>query len=82
MKKRFLLFGWLLYLGYAGNNNALGSNRDAAITNSLSLVLLGFIVIIFFSTDLQEEESYKTDLCWIVSGIICIFLYILEIRQR
>lgn len=25
---------------------------------------------------MQEEESYKTDLCWIVSGIICIFLYI------
>lgn len=75
-EKRFLLFGWLLYLGYAVITMLWAVNRDAAITNSLSLVLLGFIVIIFFSTDLQEEESYKTDLCWIVSGIICIFLYI------
>ena len=75
-EKRFLLFAWLLYLGYAVITMLWAVNRDAAITNSLSLVLLGFIVIIFFSTDLQEEESYKTDLCWIVAGIICIFLYI------
>ena len=75
-KKRFLLFGWLLYLGYAVITMLWAVNQDAAITNSLSLVLLGFIVIIFFSTDLQEEESYKIDLCWIVAGIICILLYI------
>ena len=75
-EKRFLLFGWLLYLGYAVITMLWAVNQDAAITNSLSLVLLGFIVIIFFSTDLQEEESYKTDLCWIVAGIICILLYI------
>ena len=75
-EKRFLLCAWLLYLGYAVITMLWAVNRDAAITNSLSLVLLGFIVIIFFSTDLQEEESYKTDLCWIVAGIICILLYI------
>lgn len=75
-EKRFLLFAWLLYLGYAVITMLWAVNQDAAITNSLSLVLLGFIVIIFFSTDLQEEESYKTDICWIIAGIICILLYI------
>ena len=74
-EKRFLLFGWLLYLGYAVITMLWAVNRDAAITNSLSLVLLGFIVIIFFSADLQEEEGYKTDFCWIVAGTICVFLY-------
>ena len=56
-EKRFLLFGWLLYLGYAVITMLWAVNRDAAITNSLSLVLLGFIVIIFFSADFHLFEA-------------------------
>lgn len=75
-EKRSLLLGWIFYLGYAIITMFWAVNRDAAITNSLSLVLLGFIVIVFFSANLLMEESYKIDFCWIIAGAICIFLYI------
>lgn len=75
-EKRSLLLGWIFYLGYAIITMFWAVNRDAAITNSLSLILLGFIIAVFFSTELSQEESYRIDICWIIAGVLCIFLYI------
>ena len=75
-EKRSLLLGWIFYLGYAIITMFWAVNRDAAIINSLSLILLGFIIAVFFSTELSQEESYRIDICWIIAGVLCIFLYI------
>jgi len=75
-EKKSLFLGWIFYLAYTVVTMLWAVNRDAAITNSLSLVLLGFIVIVFFSTELSQVESYKTDVCWIIAGAICILLYV------
>lgn len=75
-EKRSLLLGWIFYLGYAIITMFWAVNRDAAITNSLSLILLGFIIAVFFSTELSQKESYRIDICWIIAGVLCIFLYI------
>lgn len=71
-----LFLSWILYIGYAIATMFWAVNRDAAITNSMSLILLGFIVIVFFSTKLSKEEENVVDLCWIVAGLICIILYV------
>lgn len=71
-----LFLGWLFYLGYTVATMFWSVNREAAITNSMSLILLGFIVIVFFSTELSQTEGDKVDLCWIIAGLICIILYI------
>ena len=71
-----LFLSWILYIGYAITTMFWAVNRDAAITNSMSLILLGFIVIVFFSTELSKEEEDIVDLCWIVAGAICIVLYV------
>lgn len=75
-EKKSLLLGWIFYVGYAVITMFWAVNRDAAITNSLSLILLGFIIVVFFSTELSHEESYRIDICWIIAGVLCIFLYI------
>lgn len=71
-----LFLSWILYIGYAIATMFWAVNRDAAITNSMSLILLGFIVIVFFSTKMSKEEENVVDLCWIVAGVICIILYV------
>lgn len=71
-----LFLSWILYIGYAIATMFWAVNRDAAITNSMSLILLGFIVIVFFSTKLSKEEENVVDICWIVAGLICIILYV------
>lgn len=75
-KNKTLFWCWNLYLGYSIITTVWATNRDAAITNSMSLVLLGFIVMVFFSTELSQTEGNTVDLCWIIAGMICIILYI------
>ena len=74
-KQKFLI-SWALYIGYSIITMFWSINFSAAVTNSMSLVLLSFIVLVFFSTDLYDEDETNVDKCWIVSGIICIIIYI------
>ena len=75
-EKRGFFISWVLYLGYSIFTMFWAVDRQAAITNSMSLVLLSFIVIVFFSTELSLSESDIVDRCWILVGVICIILYI------
>ena len=75
-EKESLFFSWILYLGYSIVTMFWAVNREAAITNSMSLILLGFIVTVFFSTELSQKEEDIVDKCWIIAGIVCIVLYV------
>lgn len=75
-EKRGLLLSWILYLGYSMATFIWAVDGQAAITNSMSLVLLSFIVVAFFSTELTFNESNIVDYCWIIAGIVCIVLYV------
>lgn len=77
-KNKPLFLSWILYISYSAITLLWATNREAATTNSMSLVLLGLIVIVFFSTGLSSKEENVVDYCWIISGVICIFLYIFE----
>ena len=75
-EKESLFFSWILYLGYSIVTMFWAVNREAAVTNSMSLILLGFIVTVFFSTELSQKEEDIVDKCWIIAGIVCIVLYV------
>lgn len=75
-EKESLFFSWILYLCYSIVTMFWAVNREAAVTNSMSLILLGFIVTVFFSTELSQKEEDIVDKCWIIAGIVCIVLYV------
>ncbi len=74
--KRKILIIWVLYIGYSIITMFWSTNFSAAVTNSMSLVLLSLIVLVFFATDLYDEDETNIDKCWILSGIICAVIYI------
>ena len=74
--KRKILIIWVLYIGYSIITMFWSTNFSAAVTNSMSLVLLSLIVLVFFATDLYDEDETNIDKCWIFSGIICTVIYI------
>lgn len=71
-----VFLSWAFYLIYAISTMIWATNRQAAFNNSMSLVLLGMIVLVFFSVKLNQRESCNVDKCWILAGIICIVLYV------
>lgn len=72
---KILIFCWLAYIGYSILTTFWAVNQQAAISNSMGLLLLGMIVVVFFSTTIRKENA-KIDYCWIASGVLCAFLYI------
>lgn len=76
MEKRGLFFCWVFYLGYSTASVLWAVNSQAAIINSMSLILMSFIVMVFFSNQLTREEGDVVDKCWMLVGVVCIIFYI------
>ena len=73
-----LLRIWIVYIVYCSLTTIWAVNVNAAINNTMSYILLSFIVIIFFSTKLNDLSSQnKLDFCWIIAGVLCAILYIM-----
>lgn len=71
-----VFISWLLYIGYCILTTFWAVNFQAAISNSLSLILLGLIVLVFYSTHLSKKNIKQIDKCWVIVGVTCAFLYI------
>ena len=76
LEKRGLFFCWVFYLGYSAASMLWAVNSQAAIINSMSLILMSFIVVVFFSNQLTRKEGDVIDKCWILVGVVCVIFYI------
>ena len=56
-----VFISWLLYIGYCILTTFWAVNFQAAISNSLSLILLGLIVLVFYSTHLSKKNIKQID---------------------
>lgn len=72
---RDMLTIWGVYISYSVLTMFWAVNSEAAIINSLGLLLLALIVIVFFGVGEKNIDSQIIEKCWVLVGGICIALY-------
>lgn len=75
-----LELAWTIYMAYCFASAFWGKNINSSISNSISMLLIYCIMLLFSSQEFDKQIRKKVNFCWLIAGQVGALLFLLGER--